>query len=141
MSQVVKQKVEMRNELLEAPIIKEGPNKGKPGSPALVENAPIVMDGPNRGKILDKCFISLSPGNKYNLPPGQYPFDKVSGDILSDEPVHAYRSNDMVTRTGQPAPTKTYFENPLGILERLQAAEAKLAALDVKETKPAPKNG
>ena len=53
---IVQQTVEIRNELLEAPLITEGPNKGKLGDINLVENAPIVMDGPNRGKILNKCF-------------------------------------------------------------------------------------
>lgn len=142
--QVVKQKVEMRSELLEAPIIKTGPKKGQPGSTALVESAPIVLDGPNRGKILPKSFKSLPPGNEYGLPAGTYPYDKVTGDILSDAPVHAYRSNDSVTAAGhQPdrdGTKRVWIENPLGILQkRLEALEAELAASKVAKVEAKPK--
>ena len=132
---VIEQTVEIRNELLEAPIIKEGPKKGQRGDVNLVENTPIVMDGPNRGKILNKSFKSLAPDNEYGLQPGLYAYDKDTGDILCNKPIHPWRSNDAVTKNpnSPQASTKSFFENPLGLLAKMQEQEARLAALEGKK--------
>lgn len=129
---ILQQTVEVRNELLEAPIITEGPNKGKTGDINLVENAPIIMDGPNRGKILPKSFKSIGPDNEYGLTPGLYAYDKFTGDILCNKPIHPWRDNAAVTRTGQPSSQKVYVENPLGLMEKMNKMEAELAAMKVE---------
>src|SRR3989304_5266480 len=130
---IVQQTVEIRNELLEAPLITEGPNKGKLGDINLVENAPIVMDGPNRGKILNKSFKSFGPDNEHGLVPGLYAYDKHTGDILCNKPIHPWRDNQAINRQGTSAPAKVYVENPLGLMEKMNKMEAELAELKASQ--------
>lgn len=133
---VVEQTVEVRNELLDAPVIKEGAKKGQLGSKELTESAPIVMDGPNRGKILNKSFKSLAPDNDYGLEPGTYPWDETTGTILANKPTSPYFDNNAVLRAGQPTTPKVYVENPLGLMEKMNKLQAEVDALKVAKVTP-----